>query len=383
MTHRLLSATLALAFLTATPVLAQHDTPQSSAYTFDVETVVDGLNHPWGMAFLPEGRFLITERNSGTIRLGTTDGRLYEPIHRVENLFRPKGETPRSQAGLFDITLHPDFDTNGLVYWVYSRTTDHGSALVIQRAVWDNGNSRFGDPEDVWVMQEDDQDASALHYGGRMAWLPDGTLVLSIGERRNLERAQDLEDQAGGTIRMTADGEAPADNPNWGEPANEFLYTAGHRNIQALGVHPLTGELWAAEHGPEGGDEINLIVGGNNYGWPWITGGVDYSGAPIGVGTEKEGMVSAVHIFDETVAPSGLTFVTGEPALEAWAGDMLIGGLYAESIIRVRVQGEAVVDEEWIEIGRRIRDVHVRDGSIWLLTEHEDGELLRLRPRAR
>src|SRR5690625_3424611 len=184
------------------------------------------------MAFLPDGRFLVTERNPGTIRLGTADGALSEPLIEVEDFFRPIGETGRSQAGLFDIKLHPDFDANGFVYWVYSRATERGSAVVVQRAEWDNAGSRLGTPEDVWVMQDADQDASALHYGGRMAWLPDGTLVLSIGERRNLERAQDLEDQAGGTIRMTADGEAPSDNPAWDDDADEYVYTTGNRNVK-------------------------------------------------------------------------------------------------------------------------------------------------------
>jgi aldose sugar dehydrogenase len=380
---RLIAAAPVLIFLVAGVALAQQDPVDSRYYTFDVETVVEGLEHPWGLAFLPDGRFLVTERDPGTIRLGTPDGWLSDPIHEVEDLFSPVGETPRSQAGLFDIKLHPDFEANGRVYWVYSRSTERGAAVVVQRAHWDSANEILHEPHDVWVMQEDDQDASALHFGGRMAWLPDGTLVLSIGERRNLERAQDLEDQAGGTIRMTADGEAPDDNPVWEEDANEYVYTAGNRNIQGLAVHPQTGELWAVDHGPEGGDEINLLEGGSNYGWPFITGGKDYSGAPIGVGTEMEGKISPVHIFEETVAPSGLTFVGAEPALAAWTGDMLIGGLAAESLVRVRLQNGSVVDEEWIEIGRRIRDVHVRDGSIWLLTEHSDGEVLRLRPRRR
>jgi len=379
--YRLLAAPLALVLLIAMPVLAQPGEVNSRHYVFEVETVVENLEHPWGLAFLPDGRFLVTERDPGTIRVGTADGQLSDPVHEIDDLFRPVGPTPRSQAGLFDISLHPDFEANFWVYWVYSRTTERGAAVVVQRAAWDGATNRFSEPTDVWVMQEDDQDSSGLHFGGRMAWLPDGTLVLSIGERRNLERAQDLEDQAGGTIRMTAEGEAPGDNPQWDEDANEYVYTAGNRNIQALGVHPQTGELWAADHGPQGGDEINRLIGGNNYGWPFITGGEDYSGAPIGVGTEMEGKVSPAHIFDETVAPSGLTIVWGEPALEAWTGDMLIGGLAAESLVRVRLQNGEVADEEWIEIGRRIRDVHVHDGAIWLLTEHSDGEVLRLRPR--
>jgi aldose sugar dehydrogenase len=383
MPHRAFATVLLLLLLATGPATAQQDRLDSRDYLLEVATVVDGLEHPWGLAFLPDGRFLVTERDPGTIRIGTPDGSLSGPIHEIDDLFRPVGPTPRSQAGLFDIKLHPDFEANGLVYWVYSRTTERGAAVVVQRAVWDGAGNSLREPQDVWVMQEDDQDASALHFGGRMAWLPDGTLVLSIGERRNLERAQDLEDQAGGTIRMTADGEAPDDNPRWDEDANEYVFTAGNRNIQGLAVNPVTGELWAVDHGPEGGDELNLLRGGNNYGWPFITGGVDYSGAPIGVGTAMAGKVSPVHIFEETVAPSGLTFVWGEPALEAWAGDLLIGGLAGESVVRVRIRDGQVVEEEWIEIGRRVRDVHVHDGSVWVLTEHEDGEVLRLRPTRR
>jgi aldose sugar dehydrogenase len=378
---RHLAAASALA-LAAGPALALEERIDSDHYAFDVETVAEGLVHPWGLAFLPDGRFLVTERDVGTIRVGGRDDGLSDPAHEVEDLFSPEGETPRSQAGLFDIKLHPDFDDNGWVYWAYSRETERGSAVVVQRGVWDGENDAIEDVEDVWVMQEDDQDSSGLHFGGRMAWLPDGTLVLSIGERRNLERAQDLEDQAGSILRMTEDGEAPEDNPDFDEDANEYIFAAGIRNTQALAVHPQTGELWAADHGPEGGDEINLIVGGGNYGWPFITGGEDYSGAPIGVGTAMEGKTPAVHIFEETVAPSGLAFVWNEEAFEAWQGDMLIGGLVSESVVRVRLEEGAIVEEEWIEIGRRIRDVHVHDGALWLLTEHEDGEVLRLTPAA-
>jgi glucose/arabinose dehydrogenase len=378
---RCLAASSALA-LASGPALAVEGPIESESYAFEVETVVEGLVHPWGMAFLPDGRFLVTERDPGTIRLGTPEGELSDVIHEVEDLFRFEGETPRSQSGLFDIKLHPDFEENGWVYWVYSRMTDHGAAVVVQRGIWDGEAEALSDIEDVWVMQEADQDSSGLHFGGRMAWGADGMLHPSIGERRNLERAQDLEDQAGGTLRMTAEGEAPDDNPDWGEAANEYLFTAGNRNIQAMTVHPETGELWAVDHGPEGGDEINLLVGGNNYGWPFTTGGVDYSGAPLGVGPTMEGMTPPVHIFEETVAPSGLAFVWGEDSLTQWQGDMLIGGLISESLVRVRLEDGAVVDEEWIGIGRRIRDVAIHDGSIWLLTEHEDGEVLRLTPEA-
>jgi aldose sugar dehydrogenase len=377
--------TLALVLLAAVPhaVQAQVERTESRDYVLNVETVVRGLEHPWALAFLPDGRFLVTERDPGTIRVGTVDGRLSAPIHRVVDLFRPVGPTPRSQAGLFSLKLHPDFTTNGLVYWVYSRTTERGAALVIQRGRLSlvGDAVTLHDVEDVWVMDEDSQDSSGVHFGGRLLWGPDGMLYLTIGERFVMNRAQDLEDQAGSVLRMTPDGQIPADNPRFDGDADPYLFTGGHRNIQAIAVRPGSAEIWAVEHGPQGGDEINRLVGGNNYGWPFLTGGRDYSDAPIGVGTAMDGKTSAVHIFEETLAPSGLAFVHEEPGLQAWAGDMIVGGLVAEGIVRVRLGDGAVIDEEWIEIGRRIRDVKIRDGSIWVVTEHEDGEVLRITPQ--
>lgn len=380
-----------LALALALPALAEYDPVETTFVTVAIETVAEGLEHPWGMAFISDDRFLVTERNPGTIRTGTVDGELSEPIWAAEDLFRPEGVTERSQAGLFDIVLHPEFDENGWVYFSYSRETDRGAAVVVVRATVsdDDGDVTLDDVEDIFVMKEDDQDASALHFGGRMAFDPeDNSLFLTIGERRNMSRSQDATDQAGSVLRMTDEGEAHGDNPEFAveeDDANDesdpFLFSIGNRNIQALSVHPTTGELWASDHGPLGGDEINLIIAGNNYGWPLTTGGTDYSGAPLGVGTATEGTIAPVHIFEETVAPSGMTFVPEDAEFGDWAGDMLIGGLVTEGIVRVRLEEGSVTDEEMIEIGRRIRDVQVGpDGAIWLLTEHEDGEVLRLTP---
>lgn len=387
-------ATLAspLALAMAFPVRAEYGPVETGLYTLEVETIAEGMEHPWGMVFISDDRFLVTERNAGSIRTGTPDGALSDVIWEAEDLFRPEGETGRSQAGLFDIVQHPNFDENGWVYISYSRETDHGAAVVIVRAtvIDENDEISLEDVEDIFAMKEEDQDSSGLHFGGRMAFDPsDNALFLSIGERRNISRAQDASDQAGSVLRMTDEGEAHGDNPEFatdeegdepGEP-DHYLYSIGNRNIQALGIHPTTGELWSSDHGPLGGDEINLIVAGNNYGWPLTTGGSDYSGAPLGVGTAMDGMTPAVHIFDDTVAPSGLSFVPEGTEFAEWAGDMLIGGLVTEGIVRVRLEEGAVTDEEFIEIGRRIRDIHVGpDGAIWVLTEHEDGEVLRLAP---
>ncbi|WFE76590.1 PQQ-dependent sugar dehydrogenase [Roseinatronobacter sp. S2] len=385
----LMRATLVspLAISMAFPVIAEYGSVESDLYTLEVETIAEGLEHPWGMVFISDDRYLVTERNPGTI-----DGDLSDVIWQAEDLFRPEGETGRSQAGLFDIVQHPEFDENGWVYISYSRETDHGAAVVVVRGTVanDDGDIRIEDIEDIFVMKEEDQDASALHFGGRMAFDPsDNSLFLTIGERRNISRAQDATDQAGSVLRMTDEGTPHDDNPEFatdeededpGEP-DPYLYSIGNRNIQALGVHPTTQELWSSDHGPLGGDEINLIEAGNNYGWPLTTGGSDYSGAPLGVGTAMEGMIPAVHIFEDTVAPSGLTFVPVGTEFAEWTGDMLIGGLVTEGIVRVRLEEGSVADDEFIEIGRRIRDVQVGpDGALWALTEHEDGEVLRLTP---
>ncbi|MFC7702744.1 PQQ-dependent sugar dehydrogenase [Plastorhodobacter daqingensis] len=389
LTRTALASPLALAV--ALPAAADYGPIEARDLTLDVETVAEGLVHPWGMAFLDEDRVLVTERNPGTIRLVHRDGTLSEPIWEAEDLFRYDGETERSQAGLFDIVTHPQFDENGWVYISYSRETEAGAGVAVVRArVAQEGDEvRLEDVEDIFVMNEEDQDSSGLHFGGRMAFADDGSLFLTIGERRNISRAQDASDQAGSVLRMTEDGEAHPDNPEFatdpeadeGAP-DPYLFSIGNRNIQALAVHGTTGEVWASDHGPLGGDEINLIVAGNNYGWPFTTGGNDYSGAPMGVGTAMEGMTPPVHIFEDTVAPSGLTFIPEGTLFEGWAGDMLIGGLVTEGIVRVTLAEGEVSDEEILEIGRRIRDVQLGpDGAIWVLTEHEDGEVLRLAPQ--
>lgn len=387
-----LRATIAapLAVLSLTPVNAQETTAEAEAYTIAIETVADGLNHPWALAFVSDAQFLVTERNPGTLRSGTIDGTLSDPLWEAGDLFRYEGDTPRSQAGLFDVRLHPEFDKNGWVYLSYSRETDHGAAVSVIRATLSQGENgvSIDDTGDIFEMKQEDQDSSGLHFGGRMAFDPgDNALFLSIGERRNLERAQDATDQAGSVLRMTESGEPHPDNPAFETGEDEegasdpYLYSIGHRNIQALTVHPFTNELWAADHGPEGGDTIQLLVAGNNYGWPFITGGTDYSGAPIGVGLGMEGMTSPVHVFEDTVAPSGVMFVPEDSVFGDWVGDMLIGGLVTEGVVRVRLDEGTVAEVEAIELGHRIRDIHSGpDGALWLLTDADDGAVLRLTP---
>jgi aldose sugar dehydrogenase len=343
---------------------------------------IAGVEHPWGLALMPDGRFLVTERNAGRILLGSRDGSL-SPVEGIPPVFRYPGPTGRSQAGLFHVALHPDFGNNKLVYFSFSQPSEEGAGTAIARGklVEDDGKARLENVEAIYTPKG--HDSSGLHFGGRFAFDPkDRSIVLSIGERRNMSRAQKADDEAGAFIRITDDGVAPKDNPFVGQAgAAETIFAIGNRNSQGLAFHPETGALWANDHGPKGGDEINRIEAGKNYGWPLQTAGVDYSGAPLGKGARGvEGMEDPVHVFERTVSPSGLAFYVGDMFPE-WRGNMLHGGLAARALVRTPLDGEKVAGEEWMlrDLDRRIRDVQVdRDGSIWLLTEHEDGEVLRL-----
>ena len=374
------SALGVVATAVAWPVAAA-ETIESEHYALEVETVAT-VEHPWGLAFLPDGSFLVTERNAGNVRIGREDGTLSEPLEGVPEVYRFEGDTDRSQGGLLHIALHPDFEENSFVYFSFSEPSEEGAGTAIARAVLteEEGLVRLADTTTIYTMEP--HDSGGLHFGGRFAFEPEtNAIVLSIGDRRNMSRAQDGEDHAGSFIRILDDGATPDDNPYLDDDeVDDLIFAKGNRNSQAMAFHPETGELWAADHGPLGGDEINLIEGGSNYGWPFQTAGEDYSGAPLGEGAEVEGMASPIHVFEETVAPSGLAFYEGEVFPE-WEGDMLIGGLAAEGLVRVQMEDGAVAATELLLEGEgyRVRDVVIaEDGAVWLLTDHEDGEILRL-----
>ena len=367
-------------------VLALPATAEETLLTDLHEVQIERLasvEHPWGLAFLPDGRYLVTERNAGTIRIGDRDGTLSPPVEGTPEVFRYEGPNSLSQGGMFHVALHPDFAENGYVYWSFSDSSREGAGTAIARGILtgDADAPAFEVVEVIYTM--DPHDSSGLHFGGRFAFHPDdNSILLSIGDRRNISRAQDGDDHAGSIIRVMDDGSTPDDNPHVGDEVDDLIYAMGIRNSQGVAFHPETGELWAVDHGPRGGDEINRIEAGENYGWPFQTGGIDYSGAPLGEGEEVEGMAAPLHIFEETVAPSGLAFYDGEMFPE-WQGHMLIGGLTARALVRVELSedGDEVADEEWMleDLDRRIRDVIVaEDGAIWILTEHEDGEVIRL-----
>jgi len=366
-------------------ILGQPGAPQE----LQLDTIATGVEHPWGFAFLPDGRFLVTERNAGRLRLGHEDG-LLQSVDGVPEIFRPEEPTGRSQAGLFDVAVHPSFQENRWVYLSLSKPTPRGAALVVVRGRLSQGEgSRLEGVEEIFVMKEDDQDSSGLHFGGSLAFHPGtGHLYLTVGERRNISRSQDLQDQAGAVLRMTDAGAPLPDNPFATSPEGDpHIWSYGHRNPQGAAVDPATGQLWVVDHGPMGGDGVYRTQEGANFGWPLYTGGVDYSGAPLGHPEPPAEVTPPAHLFEDTVAPSGLIVYDGD-AFASWRGDLLTGGLTSRVIHRLRVEGGgSLVEQERLVqgLGRRIRSlaVHPVDGSLWFTTEHADGEVMRLRPPAR
>jgi aldose sugar dehydrogenase len=370
---------------------AQEGPITSEQATFQLVTVVSGLEHPWGMAFLPGGDVLVTER-PGRLRI-IRDGVLDpEPIAGVPPVYAS------GQGGLLDVSLDPDFASNRLIYLSYAAPGDGGLSLGhllgelkgLVRGMPPSSTrvarAKLGDRglEDLEVIfTAEPLVRSNYHFGSRLAFDSDGHLFITVGERGQEDRAQDLSDHNGSVIRLYPDGGVPEDNPFVGVAgARPEIFSYGHRNAQGLAVHPETGIPWLHEHGPQGGDEVNIIRPGVNYGWPVITYGVDYSGASVGEGTHREGMAQPIHYWVPSIAPSGMAFYDGE-AFPAWRGDLFVGALRAQLLVRLELDGDQVVGEERVLEGAvgRIRDVEVGpEGHLYLLTDEDDGGLYRLEP---
>ncbi|WP_163577538.1 PQQ-dependent sugar dehydrogenase [Halomonas faecis] len=340
-----------------------------------LERIADGLTHPWAVAQLPDGDFLVSERPGRMARLDESG--------TITHLKGVPEVSTRGQGGLLDVVLHPRFGENesgehDWIYFTWSQPGSGGTATTLSRARL--ADDALTEVEALFVQNR--FSSPGRHYGSRLAWLPDGTLLMSIGERGTPPRAQDASDHAGSVLRLTETGEAAPDNPFVNDPdALDALYTTGNRNVQGLTVRH-DGEPWASEHGPRTGDELNRLVGGENYGWPEVSRGNDYAtNQPIGADS-LPGMRDPVHVFEGRFAPSGLAEVTSD-AFGAWYGDLLAGGLSSETLLRLRLDGDDVIEREAIlegEIGR-IRDVRQgRDGAIYLLSDAPDGGLYRLRP---
>jgi glucose/arabinose dehydrogenase len=369
-----LAVLLTLGCAAATAPVPPGDPIVSKQATFNVELVLDGLNSPWSVAFLPGGDMLITER-PGRLLL-VSGGKLEpEPVGGVPEVYA------QGQGGLLDVALDPAFAENGLVYLSYAGVDDDGgSGTRVAR-----GRLAEGDLADVEVIfRSNTTSSSGVHWGSRLAFDPEGYLYVSVGERGNGDNAQDLARHAGSIVRIEPDGGVPDDNPFIGrDDALPEIYSYGHRNPQGMAVHPGTGRIWTQEHGPRGGDEVNLIEPGVNYGWPVISWGIDYSGQPVGDGLrEQEGMAQPVYYWDPSIAPSGMTFYQGD-AFPEWQGDLFVGALKFQLIARLEMDGDKVVAEERLLDGRlgRIRDVETGpDGLLYILTDDPDGGLYRLLP---
>ncbi|MEN9203289.1 MAG: PQQ-dependent sugar dehydrogenase [Thermostichus sp. DG_1_6_bins_120] len=349
-----------------------------SKQAFRVVTLASGLEHPWGMAFLPDGSILVTER-PGRLRRVTTNGLDPQPIAGVPQVFA------QGQGGLLDVALHPQYSENGWIYLTYAAEKIPGSGRAGTRVARAKlGQEGLYDLEVLFDMER--QTPAGQHFGSRLAFDKEGLLYISTGDRGERDRAQDLGDHAGKVLRVTDSGGIPADNPFVNQAgALPEIYTYGNRNIQGLARHPETGVIWSHEHGPQGGDEINLIAPGVNYGWPLITHGREYTGEPVGQGrSEAPGLASPLLHWTPSIAPSGMAFYTGE-AFPEWQGNLFVGALAGQHLARLQLQGDRAVAEERLLEGAvgRIRDVRQGpDGLLYLLTDAPNGSLLRLEPES-
>lgn len=380
---RFLAAAIAGAAVAAAPAAGQ-EPHQSELATFRVVTVAEGLENPWSMAFLPDGSMLVTER-PGRLRIIRAGRLLPEPIAGVPDV------RARGQGGLLDVVLHPDFENNHLVYLSYSKPNadaSEGTTAIIRGRL--EGNALTGVEE---IFEARAWSRGGNHFGSRLAFDDEGYLFITVGDRAVRPElgtgpghpAQDLSNHQGTVIRLHDDGRVPADNPFVGrEGARPEIWSYGHRNLQGLAIHPETGDIWETEHGPQGGDELNLIRPGRNYGWPVIGYGVQYGGDRIHDGTAQEGMEQPVHYWVPSIATSGLLVYTGD-AFPGWKGNLFVGGMAGEQLARLTLDGQRVVSEETLLRGfGRIRDVRQGpDGFIYLaIDDRRDGQtpIVRLEP---
>jgi aldose sugar dehydrogenase len=345
----------------------------ASAQAVKPVVVAKGLDHPWGLAFLPDDRLLVTER-AGRMRIVERDGRLNAPLAGVPPA------VAAGQGGLLDVGLHPQFASNQLVYWTYSEAGDGGSATAVARGKLD-GNTLSN--VQVIFRQTPKVSGGNNHFGSRLVWSRDGTLFVGLGDRfTRKDDAQTFDNHMGKVVRIDADGKAPADNPFVSRAgAKAEIWSTGHRNIQGAALHPTSGELWTVEHGPQGGDELNVAAAGANHGWPVITYGRNYGiGTKIGEGTERADIAPPLRHWIPSIAPSGMAFLTSD-RYPGWKGNLFIGALRGAHLVRLELDGRKVVKEEPLlaERNERIRDVRQGpDGWLYVLTDSPDGQIWRL-----
>jgi aldose sugar dehydrogenase len=344
--------------------------------SFKVETVAGDLANPWALQFLPDGRFLVTER-SGQMRVISPDGKSKITIGGLPTIAEV------GQGGLLDVALDPRFADNRLIYFTFAEPRGgslNGTSVARARLELDD---KAGTLQNLKVIfRQEPAFSGGLHFGSRLAFADDGTLFVTLGERFQRDAAQDLTKHFGKVVRITTDGAPPADNPKFNTPSAVGVWSLGHRNQQSAAIHPTTRKLWTVEHGPRGGDEINIVESGRNYGWPVIGYGIDYSGVPIHASTHGEGLEQPVYVWRPSIAPSGMAFYTGD-RFPAWKGNLFVGALAGQHLTRLVLNGDRVVAEERLLAGlnERIRDVRQGpDGNLYVLTDSPRGQLIRLVP---
>jgi aldose sugar dehydrogenase len=345
---------------------------ESSEITLQIDTLATGLEHPWGMAFLPDGRILIAER-PGRLRIFENGKLLPDPVKGIPDVWH------HGQGGLMEVTLHPNYEENGWIYLGYATRFGNGGNTVISRGKL-SGN-QFTEVEEIFRPASSAR--TGVHFGNRIVFDNEGYLFTTIGERGTKENSQTLENHNGKVMRLHDDGRVPSDNPFVGKSdAQPEIWSYGHRNIQGMGFHPETGELWVHEHGPKGGDEINRVKKGANYGWPLATFGINYSGTTITENTSLPGMEDPILQWTPSIAPCGMAFVTSDK-YPGWKNNMLVGALAGRHIHRVVIEDNKVTDTEYLlQNFARFRDVRQGpDGYIYVLTE-EPGLFIRLVPES-
>ena len=347
-----------------------------SGVTIHAQEIASGLDHPWAIVFLPDGRMLITER-AGRLRVVTREGRISAPIEGLPRVHA------QGQGGLLDVVLSPGFAADRTIYWSYAEPRDDGRGTSVARGRLSADMTRV---ENVQVIfRQMPARESGGHYGSRLVFDREGRLFVTLGERQRPESralVQDLLITLGKVVRINADGSVPADNPFVGRAdARPEIWSYGHRNVQGADLNPDTGVLWTIEHGPRGGDELNIPRAGLNYGWPIVGYGIDYDGSPQHESSQREGMEQPVYYWDPVIAPGDMDFYRG--SLFPWRGDILIAGLNSQALVRLNIEGERVTGEERFALGvGRIRDIaESEDGVLWIVTDEGNGRVLRLTPQ--
>lgn len=362
---------LSLAVVSAISSAAVAETIESERHSFRMVTLAQDLEHPWGLTFLPDGAMLVTER-PGRLSI-VSEGEPPRPVSGVPEVVES------GQGGMLDVALHPDFAQNRLVYLSYAGAGNGGVGTEVVRGRLEG--DRLTGLEKIFEVEA--KSGGGRHFGSRLLFGADGHLYITSGDRGDPDRAQDLGDHAGKMIRVTADGEIPTDNPFAGNAAAKAeIYSSGHRNPQGLTLQPGTNRIWAVEHGPRGGDELNVIEPGVNYGWPVITYGRSYAGFSIGEGDKKDGMAQPATYWVPSISPSGLSFYDGE-AFPQWRGNLFVGALSARALVRMELVGTRVVHQERLleDFDERVRDVRQGpDGFLYLLIDDSEGSLIRLEP---